>query len=63
MSTPKLNLFSDILAIVSAGAAALSQWQEQIDWGLRVLAALVAIVAGSIAIYQRLRAKRRLPLD
>jgi peptidoglycan/LPS O-acetylase OafA/YrhL len=48
---PKFHLLADFFAIVS-GATALAAWQEQLDWTLRILASLVAIIAGGIAIYR-----------
>lgn len=54
---PKLHtLMADIFAVISASAA-LSTWQTQFDWTLRMLAALVAIVAGAITIWQKLKKK------
>lgn len=48
------SLHSDFLAMIS-GVGSIAAWQDQLDWTLRIVATLVAIVAGSIAIYQRLR--------
>jgi hypothetical protein len=72
------KLISDILAGISGfsavtawkghipamfGLAGLMHWQEQLDWFLRIVAALVAITAGSVALYQRLKKHEILPLD
>lgn len=51
------QLNSDFFAIISLGSS-IAAWQEQLEWGLKILAALVAIVAGVITIYQRLRHRR-----
>ena len=48
------HLFADVLAVISGGAA-LATWQVQLDWALRITAAMVAIAAGSVALYQRLK--------
>jgi hypothetical protein len=45
---------SDVYTIASILAAITSQ-QEQIEWWLRCGAASVAIAAGGIAIWQKLR--------
>ena len=34
------------------GMVALAAWQDQLDWSLRIIASLVAIVTGGIAIRQ-----------
>lgn len=48
----------DSLAAVSS-LATIAAWQEQFDWGVKVLASLVAIVAGLYSIYlHRQRIKR-----
>lgn len=54
MSLPRLPIMPDILAIIS-GSSSILVWQEQLDWGLRIAATLVAVAAGGITIYQRLR--------
>lgn len=56
MSLPRLPIMPDILAIIS-GSSSILVWQEQLDWGLRIAATLVAVVAGGITIYQRLKKK------
>lgn len=50
---------ADGFALMS-GLLSLASWQDQLDWGLRVMAALIAIIAGTIAIYQRLKKRRGL---
>ncbi len=45
---------SDVTAVVSLVAAITSQ-QEQISWVLGVVATTVAIVAGVVTIWQKLR--------
>lgn len=52
MTNPRF--YADFLALAAGGSSILS-WQEQLDWGLRVLATLVAIAAGAISIYHRLK--------
>lgn len=47
---------SDVYTITALVAAVTAQ-QEQIEWALRCGAAVVAIAAGSIAIWQKLRRK------
>lgn len=47
---------SDLYTITSI-LAAITANQEQIEWWLRTGAAAVAILAGVIAIYQKLRRK------
>ena len=49
--------FIDILAVVSGGTA-LAGWQEQLDWALRVGAAIVAIAAGLTSLYFHFRKRR-----
>lgn len=51
---PKLHGVSDLLAVAS-GVSTITAWQEQLDWSLRILAALIAIAAGSVALWQRLK--------
>lgn len=53
-----LNPSSDFLAAIAA-TGALAGWQENLDWALRVVASLIAITAGSIALYKQLRKKKR----
>lgn len=55
----------DVLAVSSLGAT-LASWQVQLDWGLRILASLVAITAGVLSLWGRYhahRVKKRKPLD
>lgn len=49
---------SDILAMVSA-TSSIAAWQEQLDWGLRILASLLAISAGVYSIMVRYRKLRK----
>lgn len=49
---------SDVLAMVSA-TSSIAAWQEQIDWGLRILASLLAIAAGAYSIVVRYRKHKR----
>lgn len=56
MSTPRLNIAYDLLAVASLGSSVAS-WQEQLDWSLRIIATLVAIAAGSVAMWQRLKGR------
>jgi ABC-type nickel/cobalt efflux system permease component RcnA len=48
---------SDILAMASL-LGAITARQEQIQWWLSTFAAAVAIVAGLVAIYQKIRPKK-----
>jgi uncharacterized membrane protein HdeD (DUF308 family) len=48
------HLKADLAAIVS-GFGAISAWQEQFGWAIQVLGALVALVAGGLSLYQRLK--------
>lgn len=52
--TPRTAIISDILALTSISSS-IATWQEQLDWTLRMILAVVGIIAGSIAIYQRLK--------
>lgn len=47
----------DVLAVLSGGGT-LAAWQEQLDWGLRVAASVVAIVAGVLSLYWHFRTRR-----
>lgn len=51
---PKFHPLSDSLALL-AGAAGTASYVDQLEQGLRILATIVAIAAGTLAIYQRLR--------
>lgn len=57
MNVPR-QIGSDILAMVSA-TSSIAAWQEQIDWGLRILASLLAIAAGVYSIMVRYRRHKR----
>lgn len=50
--------FADALAL-TAGVSSLAAWQEQVDFWLRITAAIVAIAAGLVTLYQRLRKRRQ----
>lgn len=54
----------DILAILSGGSS-IAAWQEQLDWTLKIVATLIAILAGllSLAYHWRTRRRPRRPLD
>jgi hypothetical protein len=41
-----------------SGGSALASWQVQLEWGVRILAGLVAIAAGLTSIYLARRGKR-----
>ena len=51
---------ADALSICSS-LLAVASWQEQLDWGLRITASIVAIATGVFVIYDRV--KRRKPID
>ncbi len=53
---------TDALTIASI-LGAITANQEQIEWWLRTTGALIAIAAGLVALYQRLRKKPRKDLD
>lgn len=55
---PVKHLLSDTLAVIAAGSS-LAAWQEQLDFWLRILASLVAIVAGGFAIYRYLKPEKK----
>jgi len=57
MNLPR-QIGSDVLAMVSA-TSSIAAWQEQIDWGLRILASLLAIAAGVYSIMVRYRRHKR----
>ncbi len=56
MTSTRLHPVADLLAVLS-GSATITAWQTQLDWTLRVLAAIVAIIAGVVTIWQRLKKK------
>jgi len=43
---------SDLLAMISASSS-IAAWQEQLDWMLKIIASLLAIVAGTYSIIVR----------
>lgn len=49
---------ANVLALVSMFAASIANWQEQIEWGIRIGAGVVAIAAG-VAAFLYHRAKTR----
>ena len=55
--SPLFRFQQDALAIISA-LGGLTAWQVQLDWTLRIIAALVAITAGGISIYRAWRKLR-----
>jgi hypothetical protein len=57
MNVPR-QIGSDVLAMVSA-TSSIAAWQEQIDWGLRILASILAIAAGAYSIMVRYRRNKR----
>jgi ABC-type nickel/cobalt efflux system permease component RcnA len=52
--------FSDILAMLTLFGAVTVQ-QEHLEWGVRIIAGLVAIMVGIVTLWQKLRpgARRR----
>lgn len=54
---PTLALFA-----ISSGSS-IAAWQEQLDWSLRIMAALVAITAGVCAIIKSRVVQRRPKTD
>ena len=58
MNIPTRQVGSDVLAMVSA-TSSIAAWQEQLDWGLRILASLLAISAGVYSIMVRYRKLRK----
>jgi len=48
------HLKADIAAIVS-GFGAITAWQEQFSWALQILGAVIAVAAGGVSLYQRLK--------
>lgn len=51
------TIATECFAIVS-GASSIAAWQDQVDWVLRILAALVAIAAGLASLYFGFRRRR-----
>lgn len=58
MSLPAKHPVADAFAIIAASASTASYF-DHLEQGLRILATVVAIAAGVVALYQRL--KRRVP--
>ena len=48
------HLKADIAAIGSS-LAAITAWQEQLTWATQWVAAAVAVIAGLVSLYQRLK--------
>lgn len=44
---------------MASGVTTIAAWQEQLDWALRIIAALIAIAAGTVALWQRLKHRRK----
>lgn len=57
MNVPRrpMHRSHDTLATLFSLFAAIATWQEQLEWGLRIAAGVVAIGAGLHAIYHRRR--------
>jgi hypothetical protein len=53
-----MNRTHDTVATLFSLFAAIATWQEQLEWGLRIAAAIVAIAAGLHAIYHRRRRRQ-----
>lgn len=51
-------ILADVYFLFS-GAATITAWQEQLEWGLRILAAVVAICAGLASLRHHRRRNRR----
>ena len=49
--------FTDSLAVVS-GVTSLAAWEVQLEFGLRLIATVIAIIAGSLAIYNHLKPRK-----
>jgi len=62
MSLPRTHLIADLLGMLS-GTLAIAAWQEQLDWALRILASAMAITVGCVALYQRMKKRKMIPLD
>ena len=58
MNIQSRQIGSDVLAMLSASSS-IAAWQEQIDWGLRILASILAIAAGVYSIVVRYRRAKR----
>lgn len=53
----RTQLGSDMLAALSV-ATSIAAWQEQLEWGARMIATAIAIAAGSVALWQRTHRRR-----
>ena len=49
--------FSDLLATITLMGAVTVQ-QEHLEWGVRIVAGLIAIAVGVVTLYQKLRPGR-----
>lgn len=49
---------SDLLAMISASSS-IAAWQEQLDWMLKIIASLLAIVAGTYSIIVRYKSLKK----
>ena len=59
MQLPRFQaLLADVFAII-AGGSSIAAWQEQVEWWLKILAAIVAIVAGLASISYHLKSRRK----
>lgn len=54
----KTSFLSTLMTAVS-GVTAIAAWQEQLDWGLRIVASLIAIIAGTLAIRDWIKRHKR----
>jgi Flp pilus assembly protein TadB len=48
-----------IMWFAVSGASTITAWQNEVEWGLKIAAALVAIVSGAISIALSLKNKRK----
>jgi hypothetical protein len=59
MQLPRVQIvLADIFAVI-AGGSSIAAWQEQVEWWLKIAAAVVAIVAGLASISYHLKARRK----
>jgi len=48
------------LAMTSvSGVSALTAWQEHLDWGFRIIASIIAILAGMTALHDWLKRHKK----
>jgi hypothetical protein len=55
--TMLFRIYSDFLAGVSV-LGAITAWQEHLDWAVKITAGLVAIAAGLLTIWHRMRREK-----